>query len=135
MNREIKFRGKRLKIEDPLQRWIEGTLAVWTDIYGDERICIVSKSGYHNHVDPNTVGQYTGLKDRNGTEIYEGDIMKSQDFRTSHVMFHNGRFIAAFKGDRSEVQVPLSYLNSFVEIIGNIHDNPELMKGGKYGCH
>lgn len=63
MKRAIKFRGKRLKTDDPLERWIEGSLVEYTDIYDHKQVHIVSSSGHHNDVSPETVGQFTGLCD------------------------------------------------------------------------
>lgn len=128
--REVKFRGKCISAEDPLQRWIVGTLATWTDTYGNDITCIVSGNGYHNHVSPGTVNQYTGLKDRNGREIYEDDIIElvfnSGNSSIEYIAFKNGRFVTIDpqKPYRDEA---LCVFVKYATVIGNIHDNPGLI--------
>ena len=68
-------------------------------------------------IDPKTLGEYTGLKDKNGKEIYEGDVYSKGNI----VEFSFGSF--NINGD-----TPLSAISSKIEIIGNIHSNPELLK-------
>ena len=83
-------------------------------------------------VDPNTVGQFTGMYDRNGTKIFEGDILidcgcfLSQNRRVFYDI-HAGRF-AAVRQYRSTNYLTLSDYTSEKEVIGNIHDNPELLE-------
>ena len=72
-------------------------------------------------VDPYTVGQYTGLKDKNGKMIFEGDILSLRAGRPHVVRFKNGAFIL------EDSAIPMSFAIKF-EIIGNIYDNPELIK-------
>lgn len=143
--RQIKFRGKRLKVEDPLERWIEGTLAEWTDAYNQTRTCIVSRSGYHNDVHPETVGQFTGLLDKNGKEIYEGDIVNrieeksdyypeqpgicrehSETRRWEEARIYTVTYDVCLRLDGYELLCSQRY-GSKVEVIGNIHDNPDLL--------
>ena len=148
--REIKFRGKG-GITD---RWFIDSLVTWKDgamIYG----------GFLNEgvVNPETIGQYTGLKDKNGKEIYEGDILHIKQYENNGyrifgsdvsfpscftldeckgkllregnglVYFTEGcmcvgdMYISALFGDM-RCSFPLFEF----EIIGNIHDNPELIK-------
>lgn len=80
-------------------------------------------------VDPETIGQYTGLTDMNGNKIFDGDIVWS-DYEERGVVQWDGdtaRFIITFSTFTVDFD---SIYGGKLEIIGNIHDNPELLKGG-----
>lgn len=151
--REILFRGKR-KVND---EWVQGFLFVsrkgeckikWYDPeYGSAKT---------SEVYPDTVGQYTGLTDKNGKKIFEGDVIKSDNGKQSAVsvvcygefsprMFYDllenfvmprpkeklvGLFLKSTKNDE---EMFLSNCSKLIEVIGNIHDNPELLGGADGG--
>ena len=134
--REILFRGKRTDNGE----WEYGDL--WCNPYGKRAVCIVSPINDQgttggNEVIPETVGQYTGLTDRNGTKIFEGDIVVFADFFNDEI--HRGVVYwcdLAFWFDCTETEgdegiYSLAYISAnILEVIGNIYDNPELLKGG-----
>jgi uncharacterized phage protein (TIGR01671 family) len=126
MKREILFRGKRTDNNN----WIEGGYCLWNDYRGSDRHVIMSKTGFNNDIHPETIGQYIGLLDKNDTKIFEGDIVK-QETDKAMVVSWNNRFSSfcldrdgwAFSHWFGEYTDP-----SKCEVIGNIHDNPELLK-------
>lgn len=119
--REILFRGKR---EDN-GNWIQGSLFTRiNDAYIIPLPTITSKS----KVDPDTVGQFTGLTDKNGKKIFEGDIVDALDifghWDGSGIVNWNETFNGWYMGKSS------MYCDRIAtyEVIGNIHDNPELIE-------
>lgn len=128
MNREIKFRGKRIDNDE----WVYGYLHFGFNCT-DEYVPFISwkDSSYledigEEEINIKTVGQYTGLHDKNGKEIYEGDIVKYENM-TGKIMFFNGSFIMSDFEETEEWE--LGVINAETEVIGNIYDNPELLKG------
>lgn len=128
---EIKFRGKG---KSDL-KWVYGCL---TDIiktsegtYYYIRPLEYSSERIERGVIPETVGQFTGLNDRKGNPIYEGDILEDFDgekWEMITVKYGNGKFEAMFLDESTE---DLCGVCNRMTIVGNIYDNPELWEGGK----
>ena len=149
--RKYKFRGKRKDNGE----WVHGGIYVDQGKVGILTTEIINAIAIIDEVDPATVGQYTGLKDKNGVEIYEHGIVK--------VYFHNGLYLdewieeIVFEKGQFGIKHGYGYkwfspLSDFFkpikkeyvanvgevvteweptfEIIGNIHDNPELLGVG-----
>lgn len=121
--REILFRGKRTDNGE----WVYGYVCRygWT---GKENTYIVpnyASALYSLEVDPDTVGQYTGLKDKNGTKIFEGDIVKRVWFDKMciyQIDYDNG--LARFIGRAGMIfKASFYYDSEEFEVIGNIYDN------------
>jgi uncharacterized phage protein (TIGR01671 family) len=136
--REIEFRGKDIENGE----WVFGDLHTLCDkphIHTEK-----SKfpyAGKRSFVIPETIGQFTGLLDKNGKKIYEGDIVrhpyvdpifrdlvesKDGDGVTSEVVFHDGAFVVKYDVN-DYIYLDGFTRNGHVEVIGNIHDNPELI--------
>ena len=143
--REIKFRGKSIDNGE----WVYGNLTKQRYVPGDKdcsppyKLELVIDQEYEGamftwFIIPETVGQYTGLTDKNGTKIFEGDIVNyfRKDYLNSETIFTDGCFMFKFLSSytqkiRKSKQEPIfKNVTTCGEIIGNIHDNPELLKGG-----
>lgn len=125
--REILFRGKRSVRYCPDRDWTYGVPFI--DHEGD---CIFKTDITERVVDPETVGQYTGLTDKNGKKIFEGDILNGllslhPDRRIFQVGYEDNGF---YFFDEDEVGWHPDHIVDY-EVIGNIHDNPKLLKGGE----
>lgn len=120
--RDYKFRGKR--IDDG--EWVFGYYVQHPDALGKVVDYIIG-DGFRFPVDPETVGQYTGLKDKNGKEVYEGDITWDEEYEEYCIVeFKEGCFWYTGQTSTQELYERCDQL----EIDGNIYDNPELLQGG-----
>lgn len=149
--REILFRGKGLNTG----KWIEGFYVyhinrtpspIGDELRLDDEEHLIVKDAFSDwnmprgidcyHVDPKTVGQYTGLKDRNGKGIFDGDIVEcwGEGVKAQGAVQQrqDGLWIIYPAWQKSIMWglCPNEYGHTSVEVIGNIHDNPELINGG-----
>lgn len=135
--REILFRGKEVR----KGKWIEGYYCHYDDIKDsgkDDCDYIVEK---HNgeyfpfkEVITETVGQYTGLTDKNGKKIFEGDILQgtitsrwNKSLIRCEIVYKGDCFLAIEKISNTLWEHKVRFSKD-IEVIGNIHDNPELLK-------
>lgn len=151
--KEVKFRGKRTDNGE----WVYGNLVQMetSERYGKQEVfsntwiveiakeletrafsegCSVWANNDFIQVDPKTVGEYTGLKDKNGKEIFEGDILQSQHGQNGRVTWDESRltYIVIWSAKTSKFAEEYdSYLYQALyrsEVIGNIYENPELLE-------
>ena len=145
--REILFRGRNKHSRE----WEFGCYYKQTEFYGDEiedHTIITSHEDLTYDqallwysVEPETVGQFTGLTDKSGKKIFEGDILKYQmnnkTVIVGKIVFLCGAFV--FESEELEQRCDLAFVTfaddeiaipqRCIEVIGNIHDNPELPEG------
>lgn len=136
MNREILFRGKRLEVgqfaAEKVCEWVYGGYA--KDCSGAVHIYDTTRASRMVRVDPNTVGQYTGLTDKAGKQIFEGDVLASrydedhpEDIAIEVILWaYNSWCIKMPSGDLCPLDDDSAL--PYSEIVGNIHDKPELLE-------
>lgn len=117
--REILFRGKgNKKYNDGV--WYYGAPVQSGD--GDWQICTDCSK---RTVVAETIGQYTGLTDNNGTKIFEGDILEANNGHIGWVMFRNGGFVKCCYCHPKSFNI---FWRDNETVVGNIYDNPELLR-------
>lgn len=124
--REIKFRGKSILTDE----WFYGDLVHSAD-KKRTAILVNDKDSYDEcEVAPETIGQFTSLYDCDGKEIFEGDIL---DFNglTVEVRFVRGAFALLVNGNLDDELYGDCRTDLFAKVIGNVYENPDIMKGCK----
>ena len=127
------FRGKRLDNGE----WVQGCVALGKPFGSEISIATIIELdtlSFGVEIDPTSIGQYTGVKDKRGVLIFEGDVLR--------VMFDDCKFVGAVRYGETCVSSCTFYVDTgngvkllhqhnknHIEIIGNIHDNPELLEG------
>lgn len=141
--REIKFRG----YSEFYKKWLYGSLVdnLFKDLKAGKKCSYIFDTSLNENYDcwedfiqdeeleviTNSVGQYTGLKDKNGVEIYEGDIVKINE--NLYEVWHSGLAFGLIDKNKNffEYMCQLCDMNGKVyEVIGNIYENPEFLKEG-----
>ena len=118
------FRGKRKDNGE----WVQGNYLCLHQSDDTDLHIIVDEHGIYNPIDPETVGEETGMTDANGLSVFEGDIVEFDNGFISHIgkiAFGKGNWVM---GDIGYLYV---YMRDNAILIGNIHDNPELLGGAK----
>ena len=130
--REIEFRGKSIKTGE----WVYGSLTLKTS---SPRIAFYNKVGYWIEVEvvPESIGQYTGLKDKNSKKVYDGSIIEGHTFderfnekQIGEIAYNEDRHGFVFIPIRMKSKNLYYPLFAVItcEVIGNIYDNPELLE-------
>ena len=142
--REILFRGKSIKTN----QWIYGGFHIWEkrqvcalsndSLKDDEISYVITVNSFADwnmprtmqavEVIADTVGQYTGLTDRNGNKIFEGDIVNilTENEEIGVIVYEDGGFIV--HADKFSIDIIYKINGTDVEVIGNKYDNPKLME-------
>ena len=127
--REILFKGKRTDNK----QWVEGFYALIGEL--NPNAYIITDNGNMIRVAHKSISEFTGLTDKNGKKIFEGDILDCVD-RVVFVKWHSycgtwDSMFIKYSGERCSNGITPAEWKYRAVIIGNIHDNPELLKGGE----
>lgn len=139
--REICYRGRCIK-DDDMYGWVQGYYVCLEDIWKKRKThriyngfaesdCGEFYADYYE-VDPKTVGQFTGLTDKNDLKIFEGDIVKYYHGKKNYdlmmvVWYEEAAHFVLATSDDFYCCEPIMNSHMYCEVIGNIHDNPELL--------
>lgn len=139
--REILFRGKRKDNGE----WVYGDLMHKHYNFNTKADKVIHNNVMKYKVIPETVGQFTGLTDKNGTRVFEGDILKFTDtyaeyewigkveFGNPNAEYNWGFQLVYISGAKPNTDILLWFdmeeTGAYSEVVGNIHDNPELLGG------
>jgi uncharacterized phage protein (TIGR01671 family) len=141
MNRTIKFRGKRtdngewvcsgniIHFNDNNEYYIPALNGRCTATHDENDNITATENGVIYKVAPETICQFTGLTDKNGKEIYEGDIVTGLFNHTDiigHIVY--GSDATFFINRKGLYGIGLNNAEDWLEVIGNIYDNPELLQ-------
>lgn len=125
--REIKFRG--YGTDDKKRGWIYGNLLIEKIV---DLVCIQDENCHVWEVEPESVGQYTGLKDEDGRDVYEGDVMAYKDSTSTlikgRVWYRNGGFFVTHPKRVNGYLLNVVTGEFLGHVIGNIYDNPDLLE-------
>lgn len=127
--REYLFRGKG-NGTDECMGWVKGSYVpyTWVDGKRSDEPLIITPEGKMYNVCPESIGQYTGVKDGNGLEIFEGDFVTDQeDFEVGVVIWDNIESTYCINTSDTTYGIN-SFFDNELEVIGNAFDDPELIK-------
>ena len=126
--REIKFRGKRIDTGE----WVYGFYTKIAVNFGQNDVIMEQTKGgsfVPQFIDIKTLGQFIGIPDKNGKEIYEGDITRHHYHDLTVKWVWGDRIVQFYGVERDGAEkYYFGFDSKYLEVIGNIHDNPELLE-------
>ena len=128
MVRETLFRGKT----DKNDNWVYGSLNNTDHQFPEIMYCDKNWSVCSTSIKPETIGVFTGLTDKNGTKIFEGDVVKVSGVAKAKIIWNNEDACFAFDYGKDGRPLCLDFIDDTgIEVIGNIYDNPDLLEEDK----